>query len=112
MTEETQRLLFTTITRFGALTLVIYAASVLLHVFRYLMKLAAFARFRANALRQARELTLRQVDLYKRISEILAVEKIDFGKEPITPTENLVDLVRASVDAAKNAAKAAEKAAK
>jgi hypothetical protein len=83
----------------------IYAVSVLLNVFRYVMKLSAFCQARANALSLALELDEKEIESFKELAQILAAERIDFGKEPATPVENVIELLKASKDAANNVTK-------
>lgn len=92
------RLTFNAITRFGTLTLIIYAVSVLLNVYRYLVRLSAFCSFRANALSLALELSGREIEHYRKVSEVLAAENIHFGKEPTTPIENALEILKACKD--------------
>src|SRR5580704_16474191 len=98
--DTNQQLIFTAITRFGTVVFIIYAVAVLLNVFRYVMKLAAYYEARAHALMLTKELGKDGTDALHKYAEILAAEKVDFGKEPSTPAENLIDLLKASKDIA------------
>ena len=89
-----QDLIFTTITRFGTVLFIIYTVSVLLSVYRYIMRVAAYHEARAHALQLATLHDEKHVKRFAQIAIILAAEKIDFGKPPATPVEQLVELLK------------------
>jgi hypothetical protein len=94
--NDQAQLLFTAITRFGTGLFTIYAISVLLNVFRYVMRLAAYYDARAQALLLATELGESKAKAFADYAAVLGAEKISFGKEPSTPLESAVDLLRAA----------------
>ena len=84
-------------TRFGLLTVVGFFVGLLVSLYRYNLRLAAFYRARADALLLlshnliAGVKTLRGFEAFDRIF----TPKLDFGKTPQTPATGLIDLVRA-----------------
>jgi len=89
-------LLYTSITRFGTLAFLIFVVVVLLRVYQYLMRLAAYYDSRADALELAFLGTKEQVELFGQVSAILAAEKIDFGPQVATPLEAVADVFKAA----------------
>ena len=103
MSDQNVHYLYTAITRFGTILFVIYMVSVFLSVFRYVMRLAAYYESRAHAIMIAmemRELNSRQLPDYVAC---LAGERVEFGKDPSTPIESGVEMVKAVSDVVKNA---------
>jgi hypothetical protein len=101
MNDQNIHLLYTAITRFGTVLFIIYTVSVLLNVFRYIMRLAAYHEARADAIILAMETGTLHAENFAEFVSSLNAEKIEFGKEPTTPLENAVELIKAVGEAAK-----------
>lgn len=87
-------LVFTAITRFGTVLFTIYIISVLLNVFRYVMRIAAYYEARAQALSLTVVLNEKHATLFAELAATLSAEKIDFGNEPPTPTQQAIELLK------------------
>lgn len=85
------RLIQTTITRFGTLTIIIFLVSILSGLYRYTVKLVGFYHALADALRLTGG--ERPSTFYKLATTL--TPSIDFGKVPTTPIEQVVQLVDA-----------------
>ena len=103
MNSQNIQLIFTAITRFGTILFIIYMVSVLLNVFRYLMRLAAYYEARAHAVAIALETGELDADNYSKYVKALNGEAIEFGKEPLTPLENATGIIGAVGDVVKKA---------
>jgi hypothetical protein len=103
MSNEQMQLLYTAITRFGTILFIIYIISVLLHVFRYVMRLAAYHDARAQALLLAVNLGVSKAKPFADYAAVLAAEKIPFGDEPSTPLESATELLKAAAETVKPA---------
>ena len=89
-------LLYTSVTRFGTLAFLIFVVVVLLRVYQYLMRLAAYYDSRADALELALLGTKEQAELFGQFSGDLAADKIDFGPQVATPMEALAEIFKAA----------------
>jgi hypothetical protein len=93
-----QRLIQTTVTRFGILAVVGFFLSLLVSLYRYNVRLAAFYRARADGLLFFRSgvvggsNTVRNFETLERV----LTPQLDFGRTPATPVSQLIDLVRAA----------------
>jgi hypothetical protein len=92
-------LIATNVTRFGTLAIITFLISLSMSLYRYNIRLYAFYMARADALRMKGELG--RVSLVALASSL--TPGVDFGKNPQTPTEQIIELVRvaASVKGAK-----------
>jgi hypothetical protein len=92
------KLLQTTVTRFGLLAVVGFFVSILVSLYRYNVRLAAFYIARADALRLfAPDI---QVSDFALIAATLS-PTVEFGRAPQPPVAQLVDLIKAGKEAAK-----------
>ena len=89
-------LLYTSITRFGTLAFLIFVVVVLLRVYQYLMRLAAYYDSRADALELMLHGSKEQAELLSTLSGVLAADKIDFGPQIATPLEAAADIFKAA----------------
>jgi hypothetical protein len=81
-------------TRFGGLTVILFLVAILIRLFRYAMRLAAFYDAPADALLLTERWPEvgRDADLFMRIVAMLTPPaSIDFGRLPRTPEERIVD---------------------
>jgi hypothetical protein len=86
------RLIQTSVTRFGTLTVVVILVGILIPLYRYNVRLAAFYQARADTfLLMAAKVKQAEFD---RFSSGLT-PKIEFGKGPATPVEQIADFARA-----------------
>ncbi|MGZ4963753.1 MAG: hypothetical protein ACXWIU_09565 [Limisphaerales bacterium] len=88
------QLVITTITRFGTILFIVFTISVFLHVYRYLMRLAAYTHARADALDLMANFSDADAKRFHQFAKALNAEQIDFGKTPNTPPEQIVELVK------------------
>jgi len=103
MSSQSIHYLYTAITRFGTILFVIYMVSVLLSVFRYVMRLAAYYEARSHATMIAMQTgELDSENLPKYIASFDG-EKVEFGKDPTTPLENGVEMIKAVGEVVKKA---------
>ncbi|MEM6760102.1 MAG: hypothetical protein AAF601_11555 [Pseudomonadota bacterium] len=103
--SDVSLLLASGITRFGILLVVIFLVQILVGVYRYSLRLSAFYAGRADALVAAKD---RKTDLGAWEAAFTPMD-IDFGRQPVTPAQYVVDIVRAYMTKDKKAkAKAAE----
>jgi len=98
MSDQSIYYLFTAITRFGTVFFVIYMAGVLLNVFRYVMRLAAFYESRSHAVIIAMKVGELNAENISKYVAALDGENVEFGKDPTTPLENGVEIVKAVGD--------------
>lgn len=82
------------LTRFGILIVVIFLVQILVGIYRYSLRLAAFYAARADALTSGLD---RKSGLGEWGNDFLP-EMIDFGRSPVTPAQYVVDVVRAYFD--------------
>jgi len=87
--------LYTAITRFGTVLFIVYAIGIMLNVYRYVMKMAAYHDARADALQLMHDRDDKEATRFAKFAESLDAEKIDFGKSPKTPMHQIVDLAKA-----------------
>jgi hypothetical protein len=92
-----QRLIQTSVTRFGILAVIGFFVSLLVSLYRYNVRLAAFYRARADGLLFLQNgvvggsNTVRNFETLERV----LTPQLDFGRTPATPLSQLIDLVRA-----------------
>jgi hypothetical protein len=93
-TRETQilRLVQTTITRFGTLAVISFLVGILVSLYRYNVKLAAFYLARADLFILLGN-EIKPSDVKAFASSF--TPQLDFGKTPSTPIEQVVEMVRA-----------------
>ena len=89
-------LLYTSITRFGTLAFLVFVVVVLLRVYQYLMRLAAYYDSRADALELMVVGTKEQAELFLQFSTVLSADKIDFGPPVATPMESLAEVFKSA----------------
>jgi hypothetical protein len=89
-------LLYTSITRFGTLAFLIFVVVVLLRVYQYLMRLAAYYDSRADALELMLQGNKEQAELLSQFSLVLTADKIDFGPQISTPMEAVAEIFKAA----------------
>ena len=82
----------TMVTRVSVAAFAIFLTQILLNLYRYSSRMAAFFDGRADALYLAGG-KLQQQN-FETVAESLAGEKIDFGAPPKSPADNLVELLR------------------
>ncbi len=89
------RLVQTSVTRFGLLAVIGFFVSILVSLYRYNIRLAAFYLARSDALR----LSTRAIHSdFVTLSAALS-PNLEFGKSPMPPILQLVDLFKASKEA-------------
>jgi hypothetical protein len=99
--DQTRDLISTIATRVGAVLLLVFLIQILVTLYRYNTRLAAYYEARADAL----ELSIASdghlnVDMFEATAVILSADRIDFGREPKSPVENGVELAKAVLSAA------------
>lgn len=90
------RLIQTSITRFGVLAVIGFLVSILVSLYRYNIRLAAFYTARADVLRLCGEQTT--VTDFALMAAALSPQ-LEFGKAPQPPISQLADLVKSMKDA-------------
>ena len=90
----------TTVTRIGAVLLLIFGAQILIGFYRYNLKLAAFYDARADAIELLDGGSLEDLPA---LVATLSADQIDMGKSPNTPTEETARLLEALVEIKKKA---------
>jgi hypothetical protein len=83
-----------TITRFGTALFLIFAISVLLNIFKYLMRLAAYHDARADALELCRYFEAPDIERLSCLAKVLNAETLDFGKAPDTPLKQVIEIAK------------------
>lgn len=86
------QLIQTSITRFGTISLIVFLVGIVSGLYRYTVKLAAFYQAQADALTMSS--TINKLSDLRLLSHILT-PKLDFGKQPATPTDQMIDLLNA-----------------
>ncbi len=82
--------------RIGAVILVIYLAQILVSYSRYHFRMASRLTSQANALKIA--IGIGDLAHFERLVASLSPDQIDFGKMPTTPTEKILETVKASIE--------------
>lgn len=82
-----------TVTRVGVAIIVFFLVQILVTVFRYCLRLAAFYDGRADALELVQPGT--DGNLLVALIPLLSPDALDFGKSPRSPLEHVADLVKA-----------------
>ena len=83
--------IFSMITRVSAGILLIFLVQILVKMYRYNVRLAAFYEARADALQLASNLNSLAVE---RAAKLLSPEAIDFGEMPEPPSKQVIELVK------------------
>lgn len=109
MTDETIHYLFTAITRFGTISIVIYGVGVLLNVFKYVMRLAAYYEARAHATAIAFQLGELNAEKIGKFVAAFDGEKVEFGSEPPAPIESAISVIKAAGEAVRSASEVVKK---
>ena len=84
-------LISTSVTRIGAVLLLIFGVQVLINFYRYSLRLAAFYESRADAIELLDDSSLESLG---SIVTCLSPDLIDFGKAPNTPTQEILELAK------------------
>ena len=79
--------------RIGITVLLVFLVQILVGVYRYALRLAAFYDARADALLLLRKDATVEVKIAEA-SKLLSAEKVSFGPEPKTPIENGMDALK------------------
>lgn len=94
-------------TRIGFVLLIVFLAQILVPVYHYLLQMHAAATARADALLMLRPcvdkktmVTKDTSDAVARVTEVLTLENVPFGKPPRTPAKDVAEILKA-VDAGK-----------
>jgi hypothetical protein len=90
-------------TRIAVIVLVIFLVQVLVNLYRYNMRLAAFHDARAHALTIALasgQSPASWLPDFRDLAATLSPSEVDFGRAPNVPAKDLVDLTREVVRAA------------
>lgn len=97
-------------TKIGSVLMLVFLTQILVQLYRHNIRLASFCESRADVL----QLHSKADDLdLKKLFELLNTDKLDFGKTPIPPTKQALDLLQKSIEhAAKAAADVGKKAVK
>ncbi len=81
------------LSRVAVSTLAIFLSQILLNLYRYSMRAAAFADGRADALELSGD-DGHSSRHFREVAPVLAGEELDFGKGPQSPVDQLVDLAK------------------
>lgn len=83
--------IFSMITRVSAGIILIFLVQILVKMYRYNVRLAAFYEGRADALQLAANLNSASIE---RAAKLLGPESIDFGEMPEPPSKQVIELVK------------------
>lgn len=86
-------LIYTNVTRFGTILFIIFTISILLNLFRYLMKLAAYHDARADALALTVRLNFSDAERFASFAKVLSAEKIEFVNTK-TPIDHAIETAK------------------
>ena len=89
--QQTYFLVSTVTTRVGIIVLLLFLVQILVPLYRYNMRLAAFYDARADAITLVENRPSEQLET---LVSLLSAEAIDFGKSPVPPREKALKLVR------------------
>ena len=83
----------TNVTRFGAMIIIIFFVSILVNLYRYLMRLSAYYEARGDILSimSVKHATSQQMRTYV---DVFSPESYDFGRAPKSPSEQAVELAK------------------
>ena len=84
--------LSTSITRIGAVLLLVFGAQILISFYRYNLRLAAFYDARADAIELLAD---GPIDDLRPLVSSLSADQIDVGKVPKTVTQEIIELSEA-----------------
>jgi len=87
-------LLQSNITRFGTVFFLVFILSILISLYRYILKLSAFYESRGDALMLTFLFRNVDADRFEKLVGSMMAENIDF-KQPSTPIQQLVQLKKA-----------------
>ena len=87
-------LVWTAITRFGTILFIVYTISILLNLYRYTMRMSAYYESRAESLSLMTEFGDAEAKRFQMFVDALAAERVDFGKQPTTPIEQVMEAAR------------------
>lgn len=88
--EQTFYLISTATTRLGIVVLLLFLVQILVPLYRYNTKLAAFYDARADAL----NLVSDDPSGFEQIVNILSPDTVDFGKSPAAPTQQAFEFAK------------------
>lgn len=91
--EESSRLSSTitnSVTKVGAVLIAIYLVQILLGLMRYHFKLADHIETMSEALKISND----DIDKLEKITAVIGVAHIDFGKSPQTPVDKLAEIIK------------------
>ena len=96
-----------TTVRVTVVILIIFLVQILVNLFRYGTRLAAFYEARADALRivlpkNSEDPSEIEVDKYCQLIGVMAPDSLDFGKSPKSPVDSAVEIARQIVSARKS----------
>lgn len=89
--QQTYFLVSTVTTRVGIIVLLLFLVQILVPLYRYNIRLAAFYDSRADAITLVENRPSEQLET---LVSLLSAEAIDFGKSPVPPTQQALELVR------------------
>lgn len=84
-------LIGTSVTRIGAVLLLIFGAKVLINFYRYNLRLAAFYNSRADAIELLGDDDLKGL---RQLVSSLSTEQIELDKLPDTPTDDIIKIAK------------------
>ena len=90
----------TNITRFGPMLIILFFVSILINLYRYDMRLAAYYDARADALRLCGSDL--DIDVFTELTSSLSPDLHDIGKPPKLPTDYLIDVAKTAIGNSKN----------
>jgi hypothetical protein len=97
-TDQTRELISTIATRVGAVLIIVFLVQILVSLYRYNMRLSAYYDARADALELAAGADGRtSLKQFQAACEIIAPDRIDFGREPKSPVANVTELLKAAL---------------
>ena len=86
--DRTRQMISAIATRVGAILLIVFLVQILVSLYRYNTRSAAYYDARADALELSLdEQGILQLERLELLSSIITPERIDFGREPKSPTE-------------------------
>lgn len=84
-------LIASSVTRFGAILLLIFGVQILVQLYKYNVRLSAFYEAQADAIDLV---GVSDIEKLTKVIQTISPNNIDFGKNPRTPTHELAELAK------------------
>ena len=91
MTDLTYQLIASSLTRFGAVLLLIFGVQILVQLYKYNVRLAAFYEAQADAIELGDPT---EIESFRQLVNVLSPNHIDFGNTPQLPSAEIIELAR------------------